>query len=128
MSEHHNSGSIVGTAPEVLMAAIDIAHLTGDQTIVDGLLDGLERYRIGDGYGPFPGDRTRYYDDNAWIALAFLYLATTSNRDDHLQLVADAARVHGFVSSGEAPSGGVWWVEAPKQSVHTCSTAPAASC
>jgi predicted alpha-1,6-mannanase (GH76 family) len=118
-----SAGAALWPLSQVLMAAIDVALLTGDFSTVDRLLHGLERYRIGDAYGPHPGQRVRYYDDNAWIALAQLYLAETAGRPG---LVSDAERVFRFVASGEAPSGGVWWVEMPQASRHTCSTGPAA--
>jgi hypothetical protein len=118
-----SGGASLWTLSQVLMAAIDVAGLTGDWTTVDGLLHGLERYRIGDGYGPFPGQRVRYYDDNAWIALVQLYLVVSAGR---APLEAEGWRTFAFVASGEAPGGGVWWVETPRHSRHTCSTAPAA--
>jgi hypothetical protein len=122
-------GAALWPLSQVLVAAIDVAALTGDHRVVDGLLHGLERYRIDDGYGPFPGQRVRYYDDNAWIGLALLLLATTTDRPDRAELVDASRRTFGFVASGEAAAalgGGVWWVESPKASRHTCSTAPAA--
>jgi hypothetical protein len=113
-----SGGASLWTLSQVLMAAIDVADLTGDRGVVDGLLHGLQRYRIDAGYGPFPGQRVRYYDDNAWIALVQLYLVTTADRTD---LLTDAVRTFGFVASGEADDGGVWWVESPKASRHTCT-------
>jgi hypothetical protein len=36
-----------------------------------------------------------------------------------------AARTFGVIREGEHPDGGVYWVESPRRSRHTCSTAPA---
>ena len=62
-----------------LAAAVSMVRLgTLDPTDLEPLLDVLERYRIGEAYGPFPGDANRYYDDNAWIGLDLVgvHLAT----------------------------------------------------
>ena len=61
---------------QVIAAAAAMLGLdTIDSTTLPAMLRGLERYRSRDGYGAFPGDRNRYYDDNAWIALDRLQLA-----------------------------------------------------
>ncbi len=62
-------GQVIAAAAAMIgLGAIEVE-------IVGPLLRGLERYRSGDGFGAFPGDRNRYYDDNAWIALDRLQLA-----------------------------------------------------
>src|SRR4249919_655146 len=53
----------------VLWAAGEIRSLGADAPI-EGLAEGLERLRRGDGYAPTPRARYRYFDDNAWIGLA----------------------------------------------------------
>ncbi len=93
-----------------------------EDEIVPGMLRGLERYRSGDGFGAFPGDRNRYYDDNAWIALDLLQLAGLTGEATH---VAAAAALFGFLATGEDPAGGVLWVEG-NRSRNTCSTGPTA--
>lgn len=78
------------------------------------LLRGLERYRRGEAYAERPGRRRRYFDDNAWLALAAL------ERGDHEQ----ARRIVGFLARGSRPteSGvGVLWVE-HGDSLNACST------
>lgn len=107
-----------------LAAAVALVRIGAlDRRALDPLADALERYRTGNGYGPFPGDRTHYYDDNAWIGLDLVgvHLAT----GDPAPLV-DAARVLAFVGEGEHRDGGVRWVEQPRSPRNTCSTAPAA--
>jgi uncharacterized protein YyaL (SSP411 family) len=103
-------------------AAVMPLGLTERAAVVDPLMAGLERYRSADGYGPFPGDRTRYYDDNAWIALDLLQLATVTGDEE---FVARAVELFGFLAEGEAEGGGVYWVEG-ERSRNTCSTGPAA--
>jgi predicted alpha-1,6-mannanase (GH76 family) len=96
--------------------------LADRDTIVDPLLRALERYRSAHGYGPFPGDRARYYDDNAWIALDLLQLHATIHDDE---LLSQAIDLFGFLREGEGPAGGIYWVEG-ERSRNTCSTGPTA--
>jgi hypothetical protein len=107
---------------QVLAAAVDLAELTGDYDVVERLVIGLKPYTAGDGYLPSPGDRRRYYDDNAWIGLCFaqLHLQTGDAR-----WLRRARKVMRFVREGQDPDGGVRWVEG-RRSRHTCSAAPAA--
>lgn len=109
---------------QVLAAAVALVPLgvVDVDAVVRPMLRGLERYRSGHGYGPFPGDRTRYFDDNAWIALDLLQLASVTGDDDHLRA---AVELFAFVAEGAAPGGGVLWVEG-RGSRNTCSTGPAA--
>ena len=58
---------------EVLAAPVDLA-VTGDLDDTLALVRGLEAYRSGQGYSPAPGARHRYFNDNAWVALAMLQL------------------------------------------------------
>jgi glycosyl hydrolase family 76 len=107
---------------QVLAAAVDLSALTDDRTGVDGLLRSLERYRTGDGYGPTPRARRRYFDDNAWIGLCLIQLHLQTGDD---QFLRSARGVLSFVRQGEDPNGGVRWVEGDG-SRNACSTAPAA--
>ncbi len=81
----------------------------------------LENYRRSDAYAERPGNRTRYYDDNAWIALAAMDL------DDHKKGTwrDAAARVLAFLREGErevqSDETGILWVEGG-QSLNACST------
>ncbi len=83
----------------------------------------LDQYRVGDGYGPFPGDPDHYYDDNAWVGLVLVgvHLATGDPAP-----LAEAARVLAFIGRGEHPDGGVRWRARPDSPRNTCSTAPSA--
>lgn len=82
----------------------------------------LGPYRDRAGYAPFPGDRPRYYDDNAWVGLAAVQAHLATGETGYLS-VAD--HVLGFLRRGERDgAGGIRWVETPARSCHTCSTAP----
>jgi hypothetical protein len=106
---------IAAAAAMVGLGAIDVVT-------VEPMLRGLERYRAGDGFGAFPGDRDRYFDDNAWIALDRLQLALLTDDATHVDA---ATSLFGFLKTGEAEDGGIYWVEG-QQSRNTCSTGPTA--
>ncbi len=107
---------------QVLAAAVDLAELTADYGAVERLVVGLRPYAAGDGYLPAPGDRRRYFDDNAWIGLCFaqLHLQTGEGR-----WLRRARKVFRLVREGQDPDGGMRWVEG-RRARHTCSAAPAA--
>ena len=107
---------------QVLAAAVDLAELTGDPDDVERLVVGLRAYAAGDGFLPLPGDRLRYYDDNAWIGLCFAQLHLQTGEARWLRR---ARKVFRFVREGQDPDGGVRWVER-RRARHTCSAAPAA--
>jgi hypothetical protein len=79
------------------------------------LRESLEAYRRGTAYAERPGNRRRYYDDNAWIALALLAHDEPEG----------AARILDMLREGAVPlpSGavGVRWVEGG-DALHACST------
>lgn len=81
------------------------------------------------GYEPCPttgGGNDKYYDDNAWIVIAFAEAAQlTGDR----RLIRRAHEAQRFVDSGwdDTLGGGIWWHERHKDgSKNTCSNAPAA--
>ena len=120
---HAGKASVWGLS-QPLAAAVSLVRLgTLDAGELAPLLDVLERYRIGEAYGPFPGDANRYYDDNAWIGLDLVgvHLATGD-----AEALAGAQRVLGFLREGEHPRGGVRWVEQSGSPRNTCSTGPSA--
>jgi len=108
---------------QALAAAVDMALLTGDRSEADRWVAGLAPYARGDGYTPMPGQRRRYYDDNAWIGLAMTQLHLQTGDAGALE---HARRVFRFVAQGQDADGGVRWVEG-RRSRNTCSTAPAAA-
>jgi hypothetical protein len=107
---------------QVIAAAVDLAELTGDPDDVERLVLGLRAYAAGDGFLPLPGDRLRYYDDNAWIGLCFAQMHLQTGEARWLRR---ARKVFRFVREGQDPDGGMRWVER-RSARHTCSAAPAA--
>ena len=79
----------------------------------------LETFRRGTAYSERPGNRRRYYDDNAWIALAAL------DDTDSAQGYALADRLLGFLREGARDFGhgriGIGWVEGGS-TYNACST------
>lgn len=113
---------------QVLVAHADL-ELIGRADADEGraLAALLRRYDGPDpaaGYGPFPGDRERYFDDNAWIGLWALQRHAQTGDP---AMLAEAGRVAAFVASGQTPDGGVRWVDRPDSPRSTCATAPFAA-
>jgi Glycosyl hydrolase family 76 len=104
----------------VLWAAAEIRVLGGDPSL-DLLTDALRPLRSGDGYAATRRG-TRYFDDNAWLGLAFLGLDAVTADPTWREEAQGLAR---FVAQGEDPDGGVRWAEG-SSSRNTCSTASAA--
>jgi Glycosyl hydrolase family 76 len=105
----------------VLWAAADL-RLLGDEVPIAPLRGVLERFRRGDAYAATPRERSRYFDDNAWLGLAALRLQEATGDDTWREL---AQRTAAFVATGEHPDGGIRWREG-SDSRNTCSTASAA--
>jgi hypothetical protein len=82
------------------------------------------------GYEPYPsnGDRhDKYYDDNAWMAIA---LTESFDLTGDTRQLDRARRTTDLVLSGwdEKAGGGIWWHEGHKAGTkNTCSNAPAAA-
>ena len=107
---------------QVLAAAIDLAALSGTYDAAERLVIGLRPYAAGTGFLPAPGDRRRYYDDNAWLGLCFAQLHLQTGEARWLRRSRTIFR---FVREGQDPDGGVRWVEG-RRARHTCAAAPAA--
>lgn len=75
---------------------------------------------------PLPKPADRYYDDNAWMALALCEASQVLNDPAILEL---ARRAADFSLSGwdERLGGGIYWRESEKTSKNTCSNAPVAA-
>jgi hypothetical protein len=85
------------------------------------LLTTVETYRSGIAYSERPMNQRRYFDDNAWIALAAIDYGTKES-------FAAAARIMEFLRQGSDALGpaeiGVRWVESGRNH-HSCSTGSA---
>jgi len=73
---------------------------------------------------PAPKSKDRYYDDNAWMALAFVETYEILGDRKYLDWANDALN---FALKGEAPDGGIYWRETDRASRNTCSCAPTAA-
>lgn len=91
----------------------------------------LDRYFVateaGKGYAVLPQQDPpdRYYDDNAWIALAYL---DANEAVPDRKTLARAKEAFAFVMSGESSElgGGLFWHEKERKSKNVCANAPAA--
>lgn len=73
---------------------------------------------------PAPKPKDRYYDDNAWMALAYAETAEVLKEDRWWEW---SKRALDFALQGESPAGGVFWRESDHASRNTCSNAPTAA-
>jgi hypothetical protein len=78
------------------------------------------------GYAVLPrqSDPDRYYDDNAWVALA---LAEAFEATKDKRYLTRSIETYGFVVSCEDDKlgGGLYWHESEKKSKHSCTNGPA---
>ncbi len=109
---------------QAIAAGVDLAragHEVGDD--LRGLIRSLRPYARRDGgWAPMPRARRRFYDDNAWLGLAFALHHDATGDARQLERALRALR---FVMRGEDPDGGVRWAEG-RRSRNTCAAAPAA--
>lgn len=75
---------------------------------------------------PAPKPVDRYYDDNAWMAMALVETYEHLPDPKYLRWADETVR---YVLSGESSDlgGGIFWKEAEKTSKNTCSNGPAAA-
>lgn len=73
---------------------------------------------------PAPKPKDRYYDDNAWMALALLETHEVLGDAKYLSWAKGALD---FALKGLAKDGGVYWRESDRASRNTCSCAPTAA-
>jgi rhamnogalacturonyl hydrolase YesR len=69
------------------------------------------------------GDSDRYYDDNQWIAIAYMDAYNRTGNTDYLDKADEIYRfmMTGYDSRG---GGGIYWKEGDKSSKNTCSNGP----
>ena len=73
---------------------------------------------------PAPKSLDRYYDDNAWMALALVETYEVLGDKKYLDWAKGALD---FALEGEAQDGGIYWRESDKASRNTCACAPTAA-
>jgi uncharacterized protein YyaL (SSP411 family) len=73
----------------------------------------------------FPKEPDRYYDDNAWVAIALVETSEILGDKSYLKWAEETVE---YVLSGEDNKlgGGIYWREREKMSKNTCSNAPSA--
>jgi hypothetical protein len=115
-----NLGALLGAAAAVARVDPDADGLPDDLAQLAATLDRHRRpRRPGLSSTPSP-DGDTYYDDNAWVGLAAVELGAT---DPGWQLLAE--ETYAFLQQGVDPeSGGVFWRERPRDTLHVCSTGP----
>jgi hypothetical protein len=74
---------------------------------------------------PNPQGVDRYYDDNAWMALALLDTHAITGDPKDLEFALGALR-YALSGESEALGGGIYWRESDKASKNTCSNTPTA--
>lgn len=78
------------------------------------------------GYAVWPrqGDPDRYYDDNAWVALALVEAYEATENPKYLKR---SIETHAFVTSCEDDKlgGGLYWHEKKRNGKNTCTNGPA---
>lgn len=72
---------------------------------------------------PVPKPLDRYYDDNAWMALALVETFEVLGDRKYLKWATEALD---FALEGESKDGGIFWRESDRASRNTCSNAPTA--
>jgi uncharacterized protein YyaL (SSP411 family) len=67
---------------------------------------------------------SRFYDDNQWVAIAYL---DAYNRNHKQKYLDDAETIYRFMMGGldTAAGGGLYWKEGDKRTKNTCSNGPA---
>jgi uncharacterized protein YyaL (SSP411 family) len=67
---------------------------------------------------------SRFYDDNEWVAIAYLDAYQRTHRKTYLQT---AKLIYRFIQSGidTAAGGGAYWKEGDRKNKNTCSNGPA---
>ena len=107
-------------------------YATFRQEYEDAIWNGLEKHWVNyngvNGYGVYPGNTERYYDDNVWIGIDLIELYEQTKNERYLNRAKDVWK---FIMTGldDKFGGGVYWKEefgSQSPSKNTCSNAPVA--
>ncbi|MCC7494189.1 MAG: hypothetical protein IT204_17655 [Fimbriimonadaceae bacterium] len=74
---------------------------------------------------PLPKPVDRYYDDNAWLVLAWLEAAAELH-EPRYQALAERALTYVLSGGDDRLGGGLYWRESDRLTKNTCASAPAA--
>jgi hypothetical protein len=124
LSDHGGSGSASAWPyGQAMVAALDQAKLTGNYQDFNQMVQHLESYRNPQGgYNPSTNGGDRYYDDNAWIGLAFMQAYHQNPQPEYLQKAESVAQ---FIHTGITQDGGLLWKEkAQRPTYNTCAFGP----
>lgn len=124
LADHGGSGTATAWPyGQAMVAALDQAKLTGNYHDFDQMVQHLESYRNAQGgYNPNTNGGDRYYDDNAWIGLAFMQAYHQNPQPEYLQKAESVAQ---FIRTGITQDGGVLWKEkAERPTYNTCAFGP----
>jgi hypothetical protein len=112
----------------VMLSALNSAARSEDKykTWLREFADASRIYWNKGGYDvlPAPKPLDRYYDDNAWMALALAETYEVLGDKKYLDWATDALN---FSLKGEAKDGGIYWRESDRASRNTCACAPTAA-
>jgi Glycosyl hydrolase family 76 len=114
----------------MLQAANEYEILNGGTGMFDSIYTALRRYY--DVSPPAPAYNSsivktkkegRFYDDNQWLAIAFL---SAYNRTRRSQYLEEAKAIYRFMMTGfdTVAGGGLYWKEGDKTTKNTCSNGP----
>ncbi|HEX6428866.1 MAG TPA: glycoside hydrolase family 76 protein [Niastella sp.] len=113
-----------------IQAANDMEQLQPDKKYMQPVVKAIGAYRSNkppvpgyDSYVVKEGGGDRFYDDNQWIAIAYL---DAYKRTGNKQFWEDAQEIYRFMMSGydTVSGGGLYWKENDKTTKNTCSNGP----
>jgi hypothetical protein len=113
-----------------IQAANEMERLQPGKNYMEPVMHAIGEYRSNkppvpgyDSYVVKEGGGDRFYDDNQWIAIAYL---DAYERTGRKQFVQSAREIYRFMMSGydTASGGGLYWKENDKATKNTCSNGP----
>jgi len=99
-----------------ILAALDLAELSGNYATANQMLATIDAYRYGDAYTPYPHERRqasgkppkRWYDDDGHVGLDLMQAFAQTGERAYL----DKARsLFNFIKTGQHPEGGMLWCD-----------------
>ncbi len=124
----HNAGRAAAwDYGQAMTAALDHAKLTGNYKDFQTMSNNLQKYQKDGGYAPSTngthGQGDNFYDDNAWIGLAY---AQAYKQTGNKQYLSHAQGVFDFLQKGMHNGGLQWKQNQNPPTWNTCAEGPAA--